>query len=379
MGKALERYMGMAPSVLDDMLVIAHRTSASRPIFGPDAAGVFPSLVLLNSLGLRKQLPPVVPDTNILRADVRRVCRLGSRTVLLNLANSGALCILCPAHVADEMYEHADEFSKGFGVDQFLGIWESDYLPLLRVVDEVPMSALTVVERQRVTVLETKDPDDVPAARLSLATGAFFLSNDGPALDAVYGKGSDRTRHREWVSTLKAGGNANELANLLEMVAMFGRLVAMPAGELAKRVGSSPAAALVAAAGAMIAYEASGPHRRKKVRSGVTAAMAGVVTSYDRWQSAIAEFSGAAAPAPTANDLKALTPDEKLLRAVLQEFGLSPRATLSASELHQKTRSGSETKVRALLRSNDCFFQASRGRFQLGRPYRLNDVAARFP
>jgi hypothetical protein len=143
MGAGLDRYMSMAPALLDNMLATAHRMSTSREIIGPDAAGVFPPLVALNALGIRTRLPPVVPDTNILRDDVRRVCRTGHRTVLLNLANSGALRILCPPHVIDEIYEHADEFSNGLGVDLFLQVWERDYLPLLRVVGDLPMSVLT--------------------------------------------------------------------------------------------------------------------------------------------------------------------------------------------------------------------------------------------
>lgn len=383
METALEQYVSMAPALLDHMLATLHRMSASQPIVGPDAAGVFPSLVALDAVGFRKPLPPVVPDTNILRNDVRRVCQTGDRTVLLNLANSGALRILCPAHVVDEMYEHADEFSKGFGVDRFLQIWERDYVPLLRVVDHVSMSVLTPSERERVTVLETKDADDVPAAQLALAIGAFFLSNDGPALDAVYGRGFDRARHAEWVSTLKAGGDANELANLLESVAMLCRLIALPVGSLAKQVGSSLGAALVAAAGALLAYEVAGAQRRKKLRNGATAALAGFFTAYERWQNAVTEFSAATASVPTAAELEALTSDDKLLRAALVAFSNSPQATLSASELHQRLRSAgggggrrSEARVRSLLRSNECFFQSGRGRFQLGRPYRSPDAEA---
>lgn len=373
METAFERYLSVAPAFLEDILATAHRMSASREIIGPDTAGVFPSLAPFDALGIRTQLPPVVPDTNILRDDVRRVCRNGTRTVLLNLANSGALRILCPLHVVEEIYEHADEFGKGFGADRFLRIWERDYLPLLRVVDYVPNSVLTPSERERVTILDTADPDDVPAAQLSLAIGAFFVSRDGDALDAVYGSGFDRTRHDEWVSTLKTGGDATELVSLLQSAAMLGRLVALPAGSLAKLMGSSLASAVFGAAGLLAVYEVSGLRRRRALCKGATAAMVGLFTAYERLQNAITEFSATAAPAATEAELGVLSSDDGLFRAALIVFCKSPESTLSASEVHERTtsagRSSSEARVRSLLRSNKCFVQVGRGRFQLGRPY----------
>jgi len=43
---------------------------------------------------------------------------------------------------------------------------------------------------------------------------AFYLSNDRPALAAVYGEDSDLTEHAEWVEILKACGDAGQLGKM---------------------------------------------------------------------------------------------------------------------------------------------------------------------
>jgi predicted nucleic acid-binding protein len=372
MDSELDRYMAEAPSLLSDLLAHAHGMAAQKPIVGPDRAGVFPSLTPFGSSGLRRSLPPVVPDTNILRDDVRHACRRGHRTVLMNLANDRALRVFCPAHVVDEMHEHAEKFSDGIGGERLLDVWEREYLPLLRVVEDVSMTALTRDERARVEELDRRDADDVPAARLALVTGAFFLSNDRAALDAVYGPGFDRSRHKRWVSTLQGAGDANQLSNLLEAVAMLGGLTATASAALVKRIGSSPAAALLTAVGFLTAYDRAGSQRRMRLRNGATAAMVGLYTAYDRYQAAFDEFSTVAAPRPDSRQFESVDNDGHLLRAVVGAFCRSPESTLSARESHELIAvegvAGSEARVRAVLRSNGCFLQSSRGWFQLGRP-----------
>ena len=83
-------------------------------------------------------------------------------------------------------------------------------------VDPIPRSALTDPELDRVHELERQDPDDVPAALLALATRAVLLSEDEALLEAVYGEVGPSRDLRRWVQHLKAGGDASELAALLD-------------------------------------------------------------------------------------------------------------------------------------------------------------------
>ena len=173
---------------------------------GSVSCPVFPTLMACDSFSVTARVPPVVPDTNVLRRDLGRSCK-GGRTVLVNAANSGAVRLLCPAHVVVEMFEHAELFSSQMRlpVATYLQVWRRDYLPLLRVVDGLPSGMWTAGEEARISELERRDPDDVPAARLALAVGAYFVSTDGGPLEAVYGRPVDASIHDKWVTTLKSG------------------------------------------------------------------------------------------------------------------------------------------------------------------------------
>lgn len=363
-----DRHLRNAQSVLDTVLVGAHRASVSRPTVGPDPAGAFPPLASVGARGLGMALPPVVPDTNILRNDIRRTCRDGQRTTLLNLANCGALRIFCPVHVVAEVGRRAEKFSTGIGVDTFRDVWQRRYLPLLRIIDGVPESALTATERARIARLNAIDPDDVPAAQLALVTGAFFLSNDKSALEAVYGTSLDRTRHHRWLAILQAGGNASEVANLFDATGLVGRVAAVLVGSLAKRVGVSQVGRIAALL--VLAHLAASPRVRGGLRTGAVATLASLVAMYDRGVTEARQVWPAAAPRP--QDVESLSDADWLLRSCLRAFSESPQSVLSARELTKEVAAepASEARVRAVLRSHTCFAEPYRGQFQLGRPYR---------
>ena len=86
-----------------ELLRQLHVQSAGAPLVGASSSGAFPDRPGLEVLGLRVRIPPVVVDTNQLFRDVGYFARRGQRTVLVNAANSGALRILCPRHVVDEI------------------------------------------------------------------------------------------------------------------------------------------------------------------------------------------------------------------------------------------------------------------------------------
>jgi predicted nucleic acid-binding protein len=364
-----------AANFVHSLLAAAHRTSRETPIRGADGDGVFPPMAGFDLLGLRTRTPPVIPDTNVLRRDIGRVCRRRERTVLLNAANSGAIRLLCPIHVVNEMFEHAQRFSDQIGIDvaEYLTVWRRDYLSLMRVIDDLPDGLLTSDEETRVDTLATVDPDDVPAVRLVLATGGFFLSDDRPALTAVYGSAVDFGRHTKWVGALMAGGDAHELGNALETGALLSRIVGGVALSAGRRVASSGAIAGLSLGAALIAYAHATPNRRAKARAAAGMAGAVILQTFVSYLEASGEICSLAAPAPAAVHI-ALTSDRaRLTRACLLAFGQTAHSTHTARSLreHLPTNLGvpsGEAKVRSVLREYGCFFEPYAGHFQLGRP-----------
>ena len=130
----------------------------------------------------------MVVDANWLRNDVLRAARGGQQTVLVNLANQQSARPFCAPHVLEEVDKHRDEWCRDAGVDpdQFSSTWHHWYLPLIRCV-EPPEGLLSPTEKERIDLLGTRDPDDVPSACLAILLGAAFISSDGPAAEAVYG------------------------------------------------------------------------------------------------------------------------------------------------------------------------------------------------
>ncbi len=166
-----------------EILKFAHARNAIAPIHRPDEQGGFVSSSLAGAT-LGRGVPPIVADANRLRENVLYSCRTGRRTVLITAANSGATRIYCASHVLEEVAEHAREWterSAGVSLGSFLEQWESEYLPLIREVQdgEIPLGVLNPVELERLAQLHLKDPDDVPSATLALALGAFSSATTG--------------------------------------------------------------------------------------------------------------------------------------------------------------------------------------------------------
>jgi predicted nucleic acid-binding protein len=355
-----------------ELLRQLHVQSAGAPLVGASSSGAFPDRPGLEVLGLRVRIPPVVVDTNQLFRDVGYFARRGQRTVLVNAANSGALRILCPRHVVDEIDEHAAKFSRLARVpqQQFVDTWLCNYLPVLRIVDPIPRSALTDPELDRVHELERQDPDDVPAALLALATRAVLLSEDKTLLEAVYGEVGPSRDLRRWVQHLKAGGDASELAALLEGGVAVLRLVGM-GGAAALR--SSIGAAFVGSvtAGLLVRYFRAPATERSRLRRSFSDVGGVVVEVLEEFERAVGTLTRVAAPMPEERALRTMRPEGRLVRACLTTMGAAKGSMHSArslrSELPQLNVASGEQRVRAVLRSHDCFVEIERGRFQLGR------------
>ena len=201
---------------LRDALTAVHGQRAVRDVDGADGSGIFPSAVV-------PIVPVVVVDANVLRKDVLYACRTKRSTVLVNAANAGLIRLFCGGHVACEVLEHHERWSREGGIAPavFTELWINNYAPLLRLVSEPPVGLLTDEEEGRVAALRARDEDDVPSVALALLLGAFFLSEDGPATTAVYGERRDNDELRGWRSALSAGGDAGTMVQGLEATAML--------------------------------------------------------------------------------------------------------------------------------------------------------------
>jgi hypothetical protein len=140
--------------------------------------------------------------------------------------------------------------------DLFLSTWLTEYLPLIRVIPPHPshLAMLSPTEAQRIRALAGKDPDDVPSATLALLLEAFYLSNDRPALAAVYGEDSDLTEHAEWVEILKADGDAGQLGKMFTFTVNLSVLAGSGIVGGIKRLASATGPWVLIAAGIFAAW-----------------------------------------------------------------------------------------------------------------------------
>ena len=155
----------------------------------------------------------------MLRGDIGHACRRGRRTALITGANSGALRLFCAQHVLDEVLEHSEAWASALKVphDMYLARWADEYLPLIRTIqkDGLPYGLLGPSELDRIRLMGNSK--DVPSIALSLALGAFYLTEDRAARNAVYGVDVDLEERQRWLRVLMDGGDADELSKVLYM------------------------------------------------------------------------------------------------------------------------------------------------------------------
>ncbi len=144
------------------------------PIRPADDHGAFPATMPLLPV---PEVPPIVLDTNVLRADLLYSIKNQRRTALVNLTNSGVIRLFVAPHVLAEMEEHGTEWAIDLSIDtdEFFETYRYLYLPLLRCT-EVSEDLLTKDEAERLAMLARIDPDDVPSATLARLLVAFYLS-----------------------------------------------------------------------------------------------------------------------------------------------------------------------------------------------------------
>jgi len=329
-----------APAIIDPeaaafvrtILRSLHLHATRQPINVPDQAGCFPGSSSLLLLRATRGTPIVTPDACVLGNDVGYACRTGSRTTLVNAANTSAVRVICARHVIQDVLRHAEEYASRYCVsrDVLVARLCAEYLPLLRVVRDVPADWFGPVEADRVARLI--DRDDAPSVRLAIALGSCYISEDRPALRAVYGDAIDFDRHHAWVDLLKAGGDAGELEQGLLGGAMLAALAGYPAvagvRRLSRTVSPWGVAAIVAVAVGAAWRTTSSDAKWKWRRCAATAGrwLGQVVGDYS---AAVDRFNAAAASTP---DWEALSAQNEPM-AVLQRASLFALARAPASHL----------------------------------------------
>ncbi len=213
----------------------------------------------------------------------------------------------------------------------------------------------------------------MPSATLALALGAFFLTQDKPALRSVYGPDLDLEGHLAWVDVLKAGGDASALGGV-----MFAA-VAIPAAAgaglfaLGRRLTAYPpwVLAAIGVSVGLLAVQVSSETWRK-LRSGLSDTATAFVYVYARYAAAFESFRRKAPSLPGWEEL-AQTNDRRMVlaRACLHALARSPVSDMSARELAGVLPSlgvgQGEQLVRQAMRAHSCFDQPYQGRWQVGR------------
>ena len=354
--------------------------SASRPIASADRAGAFPAAPFGSAVTKTTFL--VVPDTNYLLRDVANACRSGRR-VLVSATNNGLLRLYCPPHVIDEVYEKASETcereSRERGtitVDEFIGRWESDYLPLLRCVDDIEalIPVLTPAERARIDKLRIDDADDVPSAVLAIALNAFFLSWDRDALYAVYGRNAQEQEMHDQILTLMDGGRIGKVSEMMVLLFLIPASAFQALGEMLawvhERAPWAPWLLAAAAVGIMLYL----PEKQRSALGSFAGGVLKVVGAlYELYYEAMARLESAGPGEPNWPELfESVGRRQALVRANLHTLARLPEGITSAKtlarELPHITVGKGEKLVRDSLRSNACFASPYIGNWQVARP-----------
>jgi predicted nucleic acid-binding protein len=293
---------------------------------------------------------------------------------MTNVANEGLVRLFCCQHVIDEVAEHATEWTAGSEISReaFLRRWLLEYMPLLRVLqdDQVSQTLLTPDETNRIEKLRFVDPDDVPSVTLALILGAFYLSDDKRALRAVYGPEANLWRHGELLELLKAGGDAGELGQMLQVVTGLIRgLGSAGLRNASQRVG--PSGVILAGGLAFVGYRRLSAETRATVARGVTTGLAALAEAYVEWQTHLRAFRRASPALPSWEFMAETNASSDVLtRACLHTLARIGASNCSAAELKtwlpELPVPQGEAKVRQILRTSPGLFEAWYGRWQVG-------------
>ncbi|WP_298387635.1 PIN domain-containing protein [Ferrimicrobium sp.] len=356
----------------------------TAPIRPPDDHGAFP-IAEWPMLGYL--VPPIVVDANVLRNDILYSCRNDRRTSLVVATNAGFLRMFCAEHVIEEVDEHSQRWAREGGIDGalFLDRWQGEYLPLLRCVD-VPSGLLTESEAQAIARLERIDPDDVPSATLARLLGAFYLSEDKKALEAVYGPELDFEIHHAWVDAIRYGSNSAQIKGASQVALIAPALLGQGlfgAGRFLyyKSPWLLAGTILVIGSFGYLAWRSE----QDKVKGALASlgdgllAIGKTVTAFRNYAlQSQAAFSRVFPIVPNWQDMLGSHGGEQVLaRHCLHSLAREPRGHLSAAEMYEGLPlyvTGQQNTVRKVLREYPCFQEVGRGRWQVGRGNSIHNL-----
>lgn len=347
-----------------------HLQRTHEPIKGADKDGGVPPGFLYG------EVRPIVLDACVLRDDILHSCRRG-RTVLINAANEGFLRLFVARHVLEEVDRHSNRWAADGGVshEAFLERWRSEYLPLLHLVS-LPRDAeelLTPAEMSRISRLKAEDADDVPSAVLSLLLGGLYLSVNGHALRAVYGVDVDTDKHRQWLGALVAAADSGELKLMAQSSLVPVALVAAGLDAGVRRLLRAPAPVVLGAGAAVVLLLVCGASALTKegVKSVIATAAETFGEAATMYAESSAHFEAFVAPRPSWSEMaEARNQNAVLTRACANALARARVGDHSAVEagnlIHPLPVAHGPAKVRQVLRSQACFEEVYRGRWQVG-------------
>ena len=204
-----------------------------------------------------------------------------------------------------------------------------------------------------------------------LALRALYVSKDKPALKAAYGDAS-LVAHEDWLSHLKAGGNAAELMRMLNFAGVLGELSGAGMYNGARRLHDAlgPVSFAVLALAAFVGWQWVRDPKRQGFRDGLMKfgefGLAIGAMQHDGER----HFDRALPGTPTWNELASTNERDSVLgRACLYTLAREPQGEMSAQELAGRVAMRldcTDARVRALLRVTSCFDQVRPGRWQVG-------------
>lgn len=341
----------------------------------PIAAAGSPRFRSLHAIGGARPKPWVI-DANELYNAILHTARTSKTSLLARAASAGFITWYVAEHADGEVDEHLDEWAADAGVD-LLAVWrawDETYRPMLRLVrGDLADLAFTAAEQHRLARLATRDPDDLPTARLAMALGARLVTRDGALLEATYGPGRTSSDHAEELiptaSALTASGQLHEMETLTAL------LPAVMVAEVAGLVRRFPFLGVVGAVAAASALRS--PERRRQLQTSAQRVSTGLGAALKVWISVHETISEQFARYEPVLGSLAMTTEEldtdARPRIVMWMLARRGHADASAADLASSWPSSgqhlrSTTAIRSILHTGSVFTETTRGRFQLGTP-----------
>jgi predicted nucleic acid-binding protein len=356
-----------------DFLARTHAEHAVAPVRYADRSGAFLESVLEVLFG---DALPIVPDANVLRANIGRACRDGHRPVLITGANTGTFRLFCAEHVLEEVAEHSERWASEFKIppEAYVGCWREHFLPHIRLVKTTKLGDLLSPEEcERIDKLRLRDPDDVPSATLALALGAFYVTEDATARLAVYGVEANAAERNNWLAALRCAGDAGELYKLVAIASAVPTLSVAGVWNFGRWLYQRYPWAL--AIGAGIGLFLAARVKKETYRAigttlgdGFLRFADGVIRPYNE---NIERLRAMLPTLPAWEELVATNSrDSVLMRACLHTLARSRKSPMTVRDLTEELPElgigQNAQRVGKMLHNNECFFEPYRGYWQVG-------------